>query len=991
MIKNYIYLIILLLSIISCDNTNNNKHKTSKNNSSEIIDSLFFDIENISNNKKYQYVNDKKINLGGIITTEKALSGKTSIKVANGNIYGLTYQDNNLKAGQYFEITVYRNGYNASLVISSDNNELYISNFKSLITKNGWDLLKISFIVPKKLEGKKINIYVFNKSNKPAYFDNMTIIKYNKKPNINYNTEFLNILIDSTQWTKIENTRNNALKVGMLEKKVKKYVNAKIIIKTDTLNIKLRLKGDWLDHLTGRKWSFRIKSKNNTNYWKGLKKFSIQAPETRDNLNEWVYHELLLEQDLLTTEYGFVPVKINNNVIGVYAYEEHFYKRLLESKQRREGPILKFSEDEMFFKLKQQFKRNESLSMPIIESAQILTFGKKTLKDPTLYKEFLTAQNKLYSYKTQNMNIENIFDIDKVAKYYAITDLTRSYHSLAWHNQRFYYNPVTTKFEIIAFDGNALGNEIINWVKTAFFGLMPDKDKISNDIYNYNLSFFNNKFFLEKYIYYLEKYSDNNFIKNFFNKNKKQIKQYEQLLQKDNPYYKYDYTFLYKNAKRIKSRITQFKQDVYSGKYKPLQNPLNYKKNDITFSVPYIKLLVKPYYNKQEKKISIFNYFYNDIKLIASGKKQDSITNIFNKTIIIPAYKNNYKNIKPIEEQLLNNDKYLLFENLKDHKQFTVKIIQTPPPHNEKTILNNIKQSNTYKITNNKIIFFAGKHIVKNDIKIPYGYIVEIPEGTTLDFINGASFLSNSSVNMNGTNNKKIIIMSSDNSSKGFNIIQAQNKSIIKNVTFKGLKSLTNKNFTLSGAVTFYESNVEFYNCNFISNHSEDALNVVRSTFLLSKCKFTNTYSDAFDSDFSNGLVKNTNFTDIGNDAIDFSGSKSTITNCILKNINDKGVSGGEETNIKLDNCTITNAKIAFASKDKSLVEINTAKINNCTYGFVVFTKKHEFGPAKILANKVDIKNTKINNFIEEKSVLILDSKKINGTNKNVIKKLYDE
>ena len=31
-------------------------------------------------------------------------------------------------------------------------------------------------------------------------------------------------------------------------------------------------------------------------------------------------------------------------------------------------------------------------------------------------------------------------------------DLGNIHHSLAWHNRRYYYNPVTTKLEIVGFD-----------------------------------------------------------------------------------------------------------------------------------------------------------------------------------------------------------------------------------------------------------------------------------------------------------------------------------------------------------------------------------------------------------------------------------------------------------------------------------------------------------------------------------------------------------
>ena len=47
---------------------------------------------------------------------------------------------------------------------------------------------------------------------------------------------------------------------------------------------------------------------------------------------------------------------------------------------------------------------------------------------------------------------EDIFDMKKLAKFYALMDLVNVHHALAWHNRRFYCNPITSKLEHIGFD-----------------------------------------------------------------------------------------------------------------------------------------------------------------------------------------------------------------------------------------------------------------------------------------------------------------------------------------------------------------------------------------------------------------------------------------------------------------------------------------------------------------------------------------------------------
>ena len=114
--------------------------------------------------------------------------------------------------------------------------------------------------------------------------------------------------------------------------------------RNNEIPIKLRFKGDWVDHLKGEKWSFRVVVLGE-NTFKGLKSFSIQSPHTRTFLDEWFMHKIFKKEDILTTRYEFIDVKLNNKQLGIYAYEEHFEKQLLESSNRREGPILKFNEE----------------------------------------------------------------------------------------------------------------------------------------------------------------------------------------------------------------------------------------------------------------------------------------------------------------------------------------------------------------------------------------------------------------------------------------------------------------------------------------------------------------------------------------------------------------------------------------------------------------------------------------------------------------------
>ncbi|MEA3396059.1 MAG: CotH kinase family protein, partial [Chloroflexota bacterium] len=138
--------------------------------------------------------------------------------------------------------------------------------------------------------------------------------------------------------------REEALQKGVLMQDDDDWVRAQIRFQGETISVRLRLKGDWPDHLEEKKWSFRVKTRNDATLL-GMRSFSVQAPYTRSHLNEWLYYEDLRQAGILAPRYSFVNVVVNGESWGLYALEESFSKELLESQGRRESVIVRFNED----------------------------------------------------------------------------------------------------------------------------------------------------------------------------------------------------------------------------------------------------------------------------------------------------------------------------------------------------------------------------------------------------------------------------------------------------------------------------------------------------------------------------------------------------------------------------------------------------------------------------------------------------------------------
>ena len=88
---------------------------------------------------------------------------------------------------------------------------------------------------------------------------------------------------------------------------------------------KLRLKGDYTDHLEGKKWSMRIHVKKKDQIF-GMRRVSIQARRTRAFHAEAIVLEHYRREGVLAPRYAFVNVSVNGDDIGLMAVEESFSK-----------------------------------------------------------------------------------------------------------------------------------------------------------------------------------------------------------------------------------------------------------------------------------------------------------------------------------------------------------------------------------------------------------------------------------------------------------------------------------------------------------------------------------------------------------------------------------------------------------------------------------------------------------------------------------------
>ena len=156
----------------------------------------------------------------------------------------------------------------------------------------------------------------------------------------------------------------------------------------------------------------------------------------------------------------------------------------------------------------------------------------------------------MYAYQYGLKPPDDIFDIDILTKYFAIVDITGGYHGIVWHNQRFYYNPIIGKLEPIGFDGFAETglSKISNQL---FIGTNLSTDK-GDRMFR---KLFKNRKFLEKYYFYLEKFTDKKYLKQFINSINPALQQRLSYIQKSKKNYKFSPKYIYKRAANIRQNI----------------------------------------------------------------------------------------------------------------------------------------------------------------------------------------------------------------------------------------------------------------------------------------------------------------------------------------------------------------------------------------------------------------------------------------------------
>ena len=901
----------------------------------------------------------------------RSRSGRHSILFpADGNNhFGFSTVLEQPTPGTVYEITVWTFGNEAGdgkLAVQGRNPGGFYEDSAATeqVDERGWAQHRLRIVVPFQNAPEQLTVYVYSTGKQEVFFDDLLIKKVSQGNSDVFSPTRLELNIDQRSWNQLEQKRQDALRSGLLQTGSDDWVDARLRDGEWQREIKLRLKGDWLDHLRGDKWSFRVKLKKDDS-WRGLQTFSLHTPAARYYLHEWLLHQYWTKLGVLTTDYDFVELIINGESRGIYAYEEHFEKQLVESRQRREGPIVKFSEEGFWAGIQRQLSHHgfvrpgSGLPGQNPSNATVAAFNEEELaQDTTQNKLLQNALARLRAYQEGSASADEVFDLPLLARYYAACDLFNAYHGIIWHNQRFYYNPITTELEPIGFDGFA--ERPSRRYHFLAEGRLHREAAESTSLPAY---FLQDSSFISTYISVLDSLSQPQHWDQFIEEILPALTARQQYLSREFSDYELNLETLRGEVAFVRAHLLPFNENCIRAS----KNANGELELENTHTLPLRVVGYSPYPSQMASA-------FPDPVWLPAGPVRSLYSKVKQSDAPIAFRSVDFWNDEALAFQetpyqttvkLPNSAKYLFVQPAGIDTTLAIPLRISPSPEQLKIGRDAFRTASSptsfptliFDQDKRMILIPAGLHQFQQDLIVPADYTLHLAAGAKVALDNESAIISYGAVYAQGSADKPVELFTKDGSGQGLQVIQAARASLLNQVIFRGLRNLHKENWMLTGAVTFYESAVQLEACRFLDNQSEDALNLVRSEFQMNHCLVQNTTSDGLDADFCKGTISESQFIHTTNDGVDFSGSIITLNNVLMQNCGDKGLSAGEASDITLLTAEIKNCNIGIASKDQSTVHGRRLIIEDCAQALVAFQKKPEYGPAMLLVEGLEAEN----------------------------------
>jgi hypothetical protein len=743
----------------------------------------------------------------------------------------------------------------------------------------------------------------------------------------------------------IQQFREEALTLGTLIGSDDGYVPATLRVGDELLKVRMRLKGHALDHLRGRKWSYRVEIKDSARLW-GMRGFALQHPSTRGFEREWLFHRHLQHEGVLGLRYGFVRVVFNGDDLGLHALEERFSKELLEAQGRREGPIIKFDESAWL----ERFARRTGLGLAAgdFSTAGVTTFRKKSIAgSPTLSAQRDAGVQMFRAFAQGELPASQVFKVPQLARYMALCELYGSWHGLAYHNMRFYYDPVEARLEPIGYDANS--------------SLGTSRGDLQALGMSWSARILEDPLVARAYAAELARLSGPEYLSGIRAALGVELDETVLLLNREWPI---DASAAWQSIARRQEQMRSLLavRHMVSGR--------------ITAN------------DDGSRTIKVFNNLRLPVELLAlhagdtiialtdagvapllpatpAGKVSEPFTRSFTLKEAAAAAVAVECRIAGLEETrrvpLIRHDFALPADG---------------PRPTAPTVAEALTQHEFLERSSDPTVLrvVPGDWSVTGDLVLPDGVGLIAGPGTMLRFETGAILTATGALHFTGTAQQPVRLVPRQESWAGVLVLNAP-RSAWSHVQVEATTGIERHGWMTTGGVTFSRAAVSFTECRFADSRAEDALNVLDAEIELAGTVFTRCVSDAFDGDFVTGRIDGCRYDHVAGDAIDVSGSKLLITQVDVRAVGDKAVSAGEKSAVEVSSLTVIGAGMGLVSKDHSTLRALDVDIRDTGVGLAAYVKKPEYGPASIEANGVALSDVETPALVQTFSRITLNGR----------------
>jgi hypothetical protein len=750
----------------------------------------------------------------------------------------------------------------------------------------------------------------------------------------------LYIDVEPDDFAEVRAKREEALRVGILLTGDADYVDATLRYDGEEIPAELRLKGDWMDHYAFDKWSFRVETRDD-HYLLGMSAFSVQDLPRRAYLNEWLYLENLRHEGVLGVRYDFAHVVLNGEYLGIYALEEVFTKELLEFQERRESVIVRYAED-LVWEYRAAYENDEVIPPGVNQFHLIDEFDSGRVgADPTLSAQRDAAVGLLRSVDRGERPASGVFDVEAMAKFLALTDLWDARHAVIWHNLRYYYNPITARLEPIAFDAHPLSE---------------GADVAAYDLAGLALAqVYDDPRLLSAYAHHLWRFSQPEYLDGV---RELYEGEFEALRGAMEPEFGEEvlappWETLNLRQRYLREFLTPhrmayayFGEEVGDGLALEVGNLLPFPVEVVSLLVGGDVLPARADWAVPEAE----GVVGEDGALVLAALAPDAARLLY-QALAIPE-------LPPSSE--LGEVRLVTRIWGMTHTYTQAVVPSYPPPVPEgplppaPTVEEVLEAHPFLTVDDEALAVRSGVHEVEGDLVLPEGLALHAGPGTTLRFGEDNFLLARGPLRFEGGGDEPVVLEPGGEVWRGVLVLEAGAPSLWRHVVVQDTDVLNRDGWILTGAITFYRSPIRLDRARLLGTRAEDLINVFRANFEFVDSEFAHTASDAFDGDFTEGLIEGCSFHDVAADAIDVSGSEVTVRDVHLVDLGDKALSAGEASRVTLEGAVVRNADFGLASKDASHVEASGVTLEGIRLaGLAAYVKKPAYGPASMVARGV--------------------------------------